>query len=303
MRWIGEKSKKIAQKLAETQSQLCGKYHLNFGRNSYFDRISPSRLEREPTGGLADVNCLPLPLDQLDTKRGCSLIENAYRSISDGRHRKVNLSLSCAWMLRFDVSSPAKTGELECPRTTRINGSSTEETQMTKRESPITLNAKVRKALSDRHQDEHNAGHLYDRVAERLHHEGYAGLAQHFRLAAAEERGLHAQRVENILHAFDIDPPHPQVQEPNLDGQDSVLDLVYLAWKTEADLLRRYEETKALAGEKAELAVEAILDGILELQLAEVEESRALYRRCESAAKDGAGIMSVDAILAGPPVG
>ncbi len=168
---------------------------------------------------------------------------------------------------------------------------------MTKRESPITLNSEVRKALTERHQDEHNAGHLYDRVAERLHHEGYSGLAQHFRAAAAEERGAHAQRVEDILHAFDIDPPHPQVQEPDLSGQDSILDLVYLAWKTEADLARRYEETKALAAEKAELGVEAMLDGILELQLREVEESRALYRRCESAENDGTGIMSVDGDL------
>ena len=171
---------------------------------------------------------------------------------------------------------------------------------MVKRESPITLNKKVRKALVERHKDEHNAGHLYDRVAERLHHEGYSGLAQHFRAAAAEERGPHAQRVEDILHAFDIDPPHPLVKEPKLGGQDSVLDLVYLAWKTEADLARRYEETKALAGENAELGVEAMLDGILELQLREVEEARTLYRRCESAHSDGAGIMSVDGNLPGP---
>ena len=170
---------------------------------------------------------------------------------------------------------------------------------MTKRESPITLDRKVRKALLERHQGEHNAGHLYDRVAERLHHEGYSGLAQHFRAAAAEERGPHAQRVEDILHAFDIDPHHCQVQEPELSGQDSILDLVYLAWKTEAGLARRYEETKALAAEKAELGVEAILDGILELQLREVEEARTLYRRCESANNDGAGIMSVDGKLPG----
>ena len=144
---------------------------------------------------------------------------------------------------------------------------------MSKRESPITLDDDVRKALIERHQDEHNAGHLYDRVAERLHHKGYVGLAQHFRTAAAEERGPHAQRVEDILHAFDIDPPHALVQEPDLTGQDSILDLIYLAWKTEASLARRYEETKALAGEKAELGVEAMLDGILELQLREVVKS------------------------------
>ncbi|HIF30361.1 MAG: ferritin-like domain-containing protein [Pirellulaceae bacterium] len=165
---------------------------------------------------------------------------------------------------------------------------------MTRRESPITLNSEVRKALTKRHQDEHNAGHLYDRVAERLHHLGYSGLAQHFRVAAAEERGPHAQRVEDILHAFDIDPPHPKVQEPNLEDKATVLDLVYLAWKTEADLARRYEETKALAGEENELGVEAMLDGILEFQLREIEEARSLYRRCESADADGAGIMSVD---------
>ena len=168
---------------------------------------------------------------------------------------------------------------------------------VSKRESPITLNEEVRKALVQRHQDEHDAGHLYDRVAERLHHEGYVGLAQHFRAAAAEERGAHAQRVEDILHAFDIDPPHLQVREPELASQASVLDLVYLAWETEAGLARKYEKTKALAGEKAELGVEAMLDGILELQLREVEESRALYRRCESAENDGTGIMSVDGNL------
>ena len=89
------------------------------------------------------------------------------------------------------------------------------------------------------------------------------------------------------------------MQEPDLSGQNSILDLVYLAWKTEADLARRYEETKALAGEKAELGVEAMLDGILELQLREVEEARTLYRRCESANDDGAGIMSVDGNLPG----
>jgi len=172
---------------------------------------------------------------------------------------------------------------------------------MSKRESPITLNQNVRKALMERHQDEHNAGHLYDRVAERLHHEGYAGLAQHFRAASAEERGPHAQRVEDILHAFDIDPPHPQIQEPNLTGQDSILDLVYLAWETEAGLARRYEKTKALAAENAELGVEAVLDGILELQLREVEEARTLYRRCEAANNDGTGIMSVDGNLPGRP--
>ncbi len=171
---------------------------------------------------------------------------------------------------------------------------------MPQRESPITLDTKVRNALLERHKDEHNAGHLYDRVAERLHHEGYSGLAQHFRAAAAEERGPHAQRVEDILHAFDIDPPHPQVREPELADQAGILDLVYLAWETEAGLARRYEETKALAGENAELGVEAVLDGILELQLREVEEARTLYRRCESADNDGAGIMSVDGNLPGP---
>ena len=80
---------------------------------------------------------------------------------------------------------------------------------MSRRESPITLNQDVREALLERHQDEHNAGHLYDRVAERLYYEGYSGLAEHFRVAAAEERGPHAQRIEDLLHAFDIDPPHP----------------------------------------------------------------------------------------------
>lgn len=100
---------------------------------------------------------------------------------------------------------------------------------MEKRKSPITLDESVRAALSERHQDEHNAGHLYDRIAERLHHEGYSRLAQHFRAAAAEERGIHAQRIEDILHAFDIDPPHPQVQEPDISGHAEVLDLLYLA--------------------------------------------------------------------------
>jgi ferritin len=169
---------------------------------------------------------------------------------------------------------------------------------MTKREPPLTLNDEVRTSLLERHQDEHNAGHLYDRVAERLHHQGYEGLAQHFRAAAAEERGLHAQRVEDILHAFDIDPPHPPVQEPDLAEQKSVLDLLYLAWSTEAGLTRKYEETKALSAEKAELAVESMIDAILESQLHEVEEARALYRRCESADSDGTGIMSVDGSLA-----
>jgi ferritin len=177
------------------------------------------------------------------------------------------------------------------------------ETQMSKRESPLTLNEEVRIALLERHKDEHNAGHLYDRVAERLHHEGYEGLAQHFRNAAAEERGPHAQRVEDILRAFDIDPPHPPVQEPDLSAQESVLDLIYMAWNTEASLARRYEKSKALAAENDELGVEAMLDGILESQLHEVEEARALYRRCESAHSDGAGIMSVDISLHQPPAG
>jgi ferritin len=100
--------------------------------------------------------------------------------------------------------------------------------------------------------------------------------------------------VEDILHAFDIDPPHPLVQEPDLSAYESVLDLLYLAWSTEAGLSRRYEKTKALAAEKDELSVEALVDGILEAQLHEVEEARELYRRCESAHNDGAGIMSVD---------
>ena len=174
---------------------------------------------------------------------------------------------------------------------------------MSKRESPITLNEEVRAALQDRHQDEHNAGHLYDRVAERLHHEGYPGLAEHFRTAAAEERGPHSQRIEDIFHIFDIDPPHPQVQEPQLSGDESVLDLVYLAWEIEAGLARKYEQTKALAGEKSELGVESILDGILELQLGEIEEARLLFRRCESASNNGAGIMSIDGTLPGPAAG
>jgi ferritin len=168
---------------------------------------------------------------------------------------------------------------------------------MSKREAPITLNDEVKAALLERLQDEHNAGHLYDRVAERLYHAGYVGLAGHFRAAAAEERGEHAQRVEDILHAFDIDPPLQAVAEPDLSADETVLDLVYLAWKVEAGLARRYEATKALAAEKSELGVEAMVDGILESQLHEVEEARTLYRRCESADSDGSGIMSVDANL------
>jgi ferritin len=168
---------------------------------------------------------------------------------------------------------------------------------MTRRESPLTLNDEVRVSLLERHLDEHNAGHLYDRVAERLHHEGYEGLAQHFRVAAAEERGPHAQRVEDILHAFDIDPPHPQIQQPDLSDQQTVLDLLYLAWNTEAGLSRRYETTKALAAEKAELSVESLIDAVLESQLHEVEEARALFRRCESAQQDGTGIMAIDISL------
>ena len=34
---------------------------------------------------------------------------------------------------------------------------------MPRRESPITLDTKVRNALLERHKDEHNAGHLYMR--------------------------------------------------------------------------------------------------------------------------------------------
>ena len=174
---------------------------------------------------------------------------------------------------------------------------------MSRRSSPLTLNDEVRLTLIERHKDEHNAGHLYDRVAERLHHWGYEGLAGHFREAAAEERGPHAQRVEDILHAFDIDPPHPQVEAPDLSGQDSALDLLFLAWSTEASLARRYEQSKALAADNDELSVEALLDGILESQLHEVEEARALYRRCEAANNDGAGIMSVDISLLQPTAG
>ena len=174
---------------------------------------------------------------------------------------------------------------------------------MSRRESPLTLNEDVRIALLERHKDEHNAGHLYDRVAERLHHEGYQGLAQHFREAAEEERGPHAQRVEDILHAFDLDPPHPRVEEPDLSAHESVLDLLYLAWDTEASLSRRYEKSKALAAEKDELSVESVLDGILESQLHEVEEARSLYRRSESAHSDGSGIMTVDISLFQPPAG
>jgi ferritin len=170
---------------------------------------------------------------------------------------------------------------------------------MSRRESPITLNDEVLRTLLDRHEDEHNAGHLYDRVAERMYHEGYLGLAQHFREAAAEERGPHAQRLEDVLHAFDIDPPHPPVHEPDLAAHETILDLLYLAWNTEADLQRKYEHSKALAAEKNELAVESIIDGILEDQLHEVEEARALYRRCESAHEDGTGIMAVDISLLG----
>lgn len=44
-----------------------------------------------------------------------------------------------------------------------------------------------------------------------------------------------------------------------------------------------------------------MLDAILEAQLGEVEEARALYRRCESADRDGAGIMSVDASFPARP--
>jgi hypothetical protein len=50
--------------------------------------------------------------------------------------------------------------------------------------------------------------------------------------------------------------------------------------------------------------VESLVDAILESQLHEVEEARTLYRRCESAARDGSGIMSVDMNLpAEPPAG
>jgi ferritin len=175
---------------------------------------------------------------------------------------------------------------------------------MLRKNSPLTLNDQVRVTLLERHQDEHNAGHLYDRVAERLYHEGYAGLAQHFRAAAAEERGPHAQRLEDILHAFDIDPPHPQIDEPDLRDHETALDLLYLAWNTEAELARRYEKTKALSAENGELAVEAMIDQILESQLREVAEARALYRRCESAASDGTGVMAVDiSLAAGPAAG
>ena len=96
---------------------------------------------------------------------------------------------------------------------------------------------------------------------------------------------------------FDIDPPHPPLREPELPSSASVLDLVYLAWEKEAELARKYEKAKALAGEKGELGVEAMLDGILEMQLREVEESRALYRRCEAAQNDGTGIMALDGSL------
>ncbi len=175
---------------------------------------------------------------------------------------------------------------------------------MLRKDSPLTLQDQVYASLLDRHRDEHNAGHLYDRVAERLQHEGYAGLAQHFRAAAAQERGPHAQRLEDILHAFDIDPPHARIEEPDLRDCETALALLYLAWKTEADLARRYEQTKALAAEHGELAVEAMIDQILESQLREVADARTLYRRCESAAADGTGVMAVDiSLAAGPAAG
>jgi ferritin len=179
-----------------------------------------------------------------------------------------------------------------CP--TIVSANRNPEGVMSRRESPLTLNEEVQLSLLQRHRDEHNAGHTYDRVAERLQHQGYSGLAEHFRAAAAEERGPHAQKLEDLMHAFDVDPPHPQIDEPDLSDQNTVLDLLYLAWRTEAELARRYEKTKALAAEMGELAVESVVDGILETQVHEVEEARALYRRCESAHEDGTGIMAID---------
>ena len=44
----------------------------------------------------------------------------------------------------------------------------------------------------------------------------------------------------------------------------------------------------------------ASLRGMKKMTLREVEEARTLFRRCEAAASDGAGIMSVDAVLPGP---
>jgi len=119
-----------------------------------------------------------------------------------------------------DGQTPGLTRHDDDHRSSRLSGKA----------SPLTLNEAVRASLLERHADEHNAGHLYDRAAERLQHQGYEGLARHFRAAAAEERGEHAQRVEDILHAFDVDPPHASVREPDLSGQDTVLDLLYLAW-------------------------------------------------------------------------
>jgi ferritin len=94
----------------------------------------------------------------------------------------------------------------------------------------VTVELVVRK-------DGHDAGHLYDRVAERLHHQGYVGLARHFRAAAADERGVHSQKIEDLVNAFDIDPPHPSVEEPDLSDHQSVLDLVYFPWITEAGIV------------------------------------------------------------------
>ena len=73
--------------------------------------------------------------------------------------------------------------------------------------------------------------------------------------------------------------------------------------KRRQDYSERYEETKALAADADELAVESLVDAVLESQLHEVEEARTLYRRCASALRDGSGLMTVDMHLAEDQLG
>ncbi|MBI84746.1 MAG: hypothetical protein CMJ81_16250 [Planctomycetaceae bacterium] len=91
------------------------------------------------------------------------------------------------------------------------------EFQMARRESPIKLNEEVRKALTDRCEDEHDVGHLYDRIIKVLRDGGHADLARRCCTSVGQARVAHARKIEHVLHAFDIDPPdlpHTMLQIP-----------------------------------------------------------------------------------------
>ena len=101
------------------------------------------------------------------------------------------------------------------------------------------LSSKVVKILNDRIKDEYTAHYYYRAASNWCQDMNYKKAAEFFKAEAEDELG-HAQKIEEYMVDFNIQPDIQQA--PTKHSFDNLIDIVHGAYKMELALMKEYNK-------------------------------------------------------------